>query len=105
MNRLRPAVDTLEISFADAGDLKSGETYLRARTEQLLSLLGECRRRRRIDPLPKMPEQTFPDIFFIHRDNEIDQHSGRQCPFSGKIPVWISGIPFRLLAESPNDGK
>ena len=32
MNRLRPAVDTLEISFADAGDLKSGETYLRART-------------------------------------------------------------------------
>ena len=73
--------------------------------KQLLPLLDKGRRRRRVDPPAEIPEQPLPDALFAHGENEMDQHSGRQCPFSGKIPTWLPRVPLRVFTESSNDGK
>ena len=73
--------------------------------KQLLPLLDESRCRRRVDPPAEMPEQTLPDAFFVHGENQMDQHVRRQQPFSGKIPSRLPGVPLRLFREPSDDGK
>ena len=73
--------------------------------KQLLPLLHKGRRRRRVDPPAEMPEQPLPDALFAHGENEMDQHSGRQRPFSGKIPTRLPRVPLRLFHEPSDDGK
>ena len=73
--------------------------------KQLLPLLDESRCRWRVDSPAEMPKQSLPDALFIHRDDELNQHSGRQRPFSGKIPTRLPRVPLRVFTDPPNDGK
>ena len=73
--------------------------------KQLLPLLDESRCRWRINSPAEMPKQPLPDALFIHRDDELNQHSGRQRPFSGKITVRLPRVPLRLFHEPSDDGK
>ena len=56
---------------------KLAKQVLKRRRKQLLPLLDERRRRRRIYSPLEMPKQSLLDTFFVHSEDEINQHSGR----------------------------
>ena len=105
-NRPRPAAGSSGISFADTDDQRTGETAPRTPTAAASAAAAQKPMpTARVDPHAEMPEQPLPDALFIHRDDALNQHSGRQCLFSGKIPARLPRVLLRVFNDPPNDGE